>query len=318
MNIEEIDFLLSIYKNRQIPFWYYRDKYAVQLISYYLKKDMKIHTLKTGPLQHLLKKHPLKEITSRLSENKLRKLDLEQYFPKNWLNFNLTFGRWGGFEKYPKHSWYQTTRPGFSFVLQLNFDTNHDIIYHKLIQPNKKEEPLFKTTEHPVARKLMQLTLAWSRLDIDLSTGEVLIEEIQTDWLREVDRLVKRFGRTHAKKEKEKIQDCWLMHYANTSLHNLKAYQNYLQPHKKIWKEAILSATLDFCVKELGIHDIYFHTYQSGCALKDCSPPRSLYTKLPKKFGFKKTNIAPQFIQDAKAIKKKIRRKEFWWWRLLI
>jgi len=147
---------------------------------------------------------------------------------------------------------------------------------------------------------------------------EVLIEEIQTDWLREVDRLVKRFGKSHAKKEREKIRDCWLMHYADTSLHNLKAYQNYLASYKKIWAAAIMSATLDFCIKELGIRDIYFHTYKSGGELKDCSPPRSLYTKLPKQFGFKKTKIAPQFIQLEKTIKKKIRRKEFLWWRLMV
>ena len=318
MNIEEIEFLSNIYKNQTIPFWYYKDKYAVQLLTYFLTEEIKISTLKASEHQRFLQKQPLKEITAHLSKNRLKKVDLLSYLPKEWKNFNLTFHRWGGYTKYPKHSWYQTTRPGFSFVIQLNFEAVHDTIYHQLIRPKRSEEPLFKTTGHPVSQKHMQLTLAWARIDLDLSTGEVLIEEIQTDWLREVDRLVKRMEQTHAKKEREKIRDCWLMHYADTSLFNLRAYQQYLLPYKRIWSEAMLSATLDFCIKELGISVIYFHTYDSGCQLKDCSPPRSLYTKLPKQFGFKKTKEAPAFIRFEKVVKKKIRRKDFWWWRIIV
>lgn len=318
MNIQEIDFLLSIYKNEQTPFWYYRDKYAVQLLTYFLGAEMKMNALKTSSHQNFLTKPPLKEITANLSNNCLKKADLHEYLPKDWLNFNLTYHRWGGYEKYPKHSWYQTTRPGYSFVIQLNFDTKHDTVYHELICPKRNEDPLFKTPGHPVAKKQMQLTLAWARLDVDLTTGEVLIEEVQTDWIREVDRLVKRITQSHAKKEREKIRDCWLMHYADTSLYNLKQYQAYLAPYKKIWQEIMMSATLDFCVKELGIRDIYFHTYKSGCELKDCAPPKSIYTKLPKQFGFKQTKVAPQFIQLEKTLKKKIRQKEYWWWRLVI
>lgn len=130
--------------------------------------------------------------------------------------------------------------------------------------------------------------------------------------------MVNRFKDKYKKREKEKIRDCWLRHYADTSLHNLKTYQNYMAVYKKTWSEAIMSATFDFCVTKLGIRNIYFHTYESGKMLKDCCPPRSLYAKLPKKFGFVKTKPAPKFIQADKKIKKKIRKHDFWWWKLVL
>ena len=316
MNIEEINFLTSIYKNRVIPFWYYRDKYAVQLLTYAIEQPTKISAIKAGKQQNLLQKAPLKEITAHLTGSQLKKSDLNNYLPKKWQHYNLTFHKWGGYKKYHKHSWYQTTRPGFSFVIQLNFESEHDAIYHKLISPIPSEDPLFKTFGHPVATKKMRLTLAWARIDLDLETGEVLIEEIQTDWIREVDRMVNQFKDSYQKKERERIKDCWLSTYANTSLYNLKAYQAYLAIYKKTWAEAMMSATFDFCVNELGIRTIYFHTYESGKTLKDCDPPKSLYAKLPKKFGFVKTKEAPKFIQSDKKIKKKIRKNDFWWWKL--
>lgn len=33
-------------------------------------------------------------------------------------------------------------------------------------------------------------TLAWSRIDFDFDTGEALIEEIQSDWVRRVKHCV--------------------------------------------------------------------------------------------------------------------------------
>ncbi len=55
--------------------------------------------------------------------------------------------------------------------------------------------------------------------------------------------------------------------------------QDALLPHVAIWKEAMLSAALWFIFKELGITTIYYHSYESGCVLKDIEhgrPPRSL------------------------------------------
>jgi hypothetical protein len=72
-----------------------------------------------------------------------------------------------------------------------------------------------------------------------------------------------------------------------------------IQPHFKLWEEAMLSATLWFLFKELKLTKIYFHDADCGAQLKQISgrlPPRSLYTDLPNKFCFKQINEAPDFL----------------------
>lgn len=316
MDITERDFLLSIYKTQSFPFWYYRDKYAVQLLTYFLKEPTKISVLKASFYHKFLQKKPLKTITSQLANNQLRASDLLQYLPSEWLNFSLSFTHWGQISKYHNLNWTQTTRPGFSFVLQLNFDDRHHAQYYKWIQPINGEDPLFKYRCHPVSEKKHELTMAWARLDIDLTTGEVLIEEIQSDWFKEFDHIFESQLARKVACEHQPISEGWIHRQAITSIHNLKQYKAYLAPYRKIWAEAMLSATIDFCVQELGIRDLYMHTYASGCQLKNCRPPKSLYTKLPKRFAFKLTGHAPKFISSAKKIQKKIRKGTFNWWRL--
>jgi hypothetical protein len=51
--------------------------------------------------------------------------------------------------------------------------------------------------------------------------------------------------------------------------------------------------------EEIGIGKIYYHTFNFGCRIKRIAgskPPVSLYTKLPDRFCFKKTNQAPGFL----------------------
>jgi hypothetical protein len=69
----------------------------------------------------------------------------------------------------------------------------------------------------------------------------------------------------------------------------------------------------------LGLHRIYYHTWESGNRLKyleDKSwgqPPRSLYTALPKRFCFDTTHEAPGFLLKGRATRSKkgpLRRRE--------
>ncbi len=70
---------------------------------------------------------------------------------------------------------------------------------------------------------------------------------------------------------------------------------------------------------------MYYHTWESGLLYKqlpeDNAPPRSLYTKLPKRFGFEKVAMGPSFLDEAQ------KSRRFWkrrkdkritapWWRL--
>ncbi len=73
----------------------------------------------------------------------------------------------------------------------------------------------------------------------------------------------------------------------------------------------MLAASLQFLFVELGISDIYYHHYESGCQLKSIScgkPPRSIYTDLPKKFCFGKTEQTPEFLLQDKKFSKRLKQ----------
>ncbi len=48
------------------------------------------------------------------------------------------------------------------------------------------DDDSFKYTGHPIHKT--RNSIAWARIDLDYLTGEVLIEEIQNDWLRQAKR----------------------------------------------------------------------------------------------------------------------------------
>jgi hypothetical protein len=183
--------------------------------------------------------------------------------------------------------------------LQLNFSVKHDRMYRKLVRP-KWCSP-FRCYRHPVVRKGHQ-TLAWARIDISMETDQALIEEIQTDWIRmavfameslkSYEKARKR-GEPHDTPQIVRVTDCDAV--------LLKRYlEDVLSPHMKIWDEAMLSAAIWFLKEEIGINRIFYHTFDFGCRLKAISvykPPRSLCTKLPAKFCFKKTGKAPSFLR---------------------
>ena len=52
----------------------------------------------------------------------------------------------------------------------------------------------------------------------------------------------------------------------------------------------MLTATLDFVHRELGINKVFYHSFDTGVRLKGIEsgwgPPRSIYTDLPRRFCF--------------------------------
>ena len=238
---------------------------------------------------------------------------MEYFQSEKRLYFNINLRAWGAFKPHRKEKWRQTTRPGYSLVLRLNFDQMHDVPYYKLIRP--VEDHPFRYSGHPVCQN-NRLTMAWARLDLDLDKSEVLIEEIQNDWIRDAYRMYNRLVR-YEKKDKKRFKDHWFFEDTKTDLPAFKKYlEEVPEGYKKVWDEAMMSAAIWFSVKELGISDIYMHTHEGGKLLKDCNPPRSIYTKLPRRFGFKKTNVAPVFIQNCHYLKKILRKNKIEWWRL--
>lgn len=119
-----------------------------------------------------------------------------------------------------------------------------------------------------------------------------MIEEIQTDWIREA-LWARRMAVLDSGPDYywgSKLQNDWVVRYVDS----------VLRQHEAIWDEAMLAATLWFLRKEIGIRTIFYHTHETGASLKKIShrlPPRSLYTKLPRRFCFIETQETPGFLR---------------------
>ena len=95
-----------------------------------------------------------------------------------------------------------------------------------------------------------------------------------------------------------------------------------LLPYYELWDEAVLAAAIEFCVGELGISNIYYHSFETGNALKgisDTYPPRSLYTDLPRQFCFEQTEEMPRMLRKRRDVNRKLKRvREPRWCRLTL
>lgn len=156
-------------------------------------------------------------------------------------------------------------------------------------------------------------------MDIEFDTDEVLIEEVQTDWLRYAGGYLRRLERCF-----QNSSHCGDRRTACAK--RLEAMRRYvketLSPYYRMWDEAVLAAAIKFSVDELGIRNIYYHSFETGNALKGISdryPPRSLYADLPRKFCFEQTEEMPGMLRNRRAVKRKLRRvREPPWYRLTL
>ena len=291
MSLQEVEELLDTLKGSRTLFYYFANRYAIILLSYFIQQGLPIKDIKKSPFQPLLGKEPIKKFIAQSGKKDLSALDLETLWPLNPLKYILTLDYWGENEKY-WDDYYQTSRPGTNIVLQLNFTNEHRQQFNKLLSPNTNT---FQRTWHPIAKAYH--TLAWSRIDFPQNMEYALIEEIQNDWLREALECKQELDGASDKKEV-------LLDYGidSTPEKFYQYYNNILAPHRALWDQAMLTATILFLRQELGIKKIYYHTFESGNFLKQLQfqyPPKSLYTTLPKKFCFQKTAIVPEFLSDS-------------------
>ena len=278
-------------------FNYYKDYYAVFILTQVVGKQCPIARLKQSVYAPLLNKPVIKNILAQCGDGWLRREQLQLTGSEKAEPFLLTLALWGN----GKTGWTQVSRPGYSLVLQLNFSNKHDRVFRQLVNPSGNH--YFSHYGHPVLqpgqREFFRETLAWSRIDVDFSVDEALIEELQTDWLRDAARRLDLIKRGTAK----------LYSYENgTTLDKIKTYLEYvLDGYQDLWDEALLTATLQFIWQELGIKTVYLHTLETGAAVKRIKytkPPRSLYIGLPKRFCFRQTAEAPQFLRQTPAFRR--------------
>ncbi len=297
MNKPELDALIRRFPKERVLFHYFKDKYALNLLSYYVDEGKPIHEIKNSNYRGLLQKPLVKEVTSTLQDNLLTKEALQSYWPVHPEVYLLTLGRWGDDSRWGLLDNKQTSRPGHNLVLQLNFSNKHNAPYAKAIRSYSYDRP-FEYENHPISK--IRNTLAWARINVDQE--EALIEEIQSDWLRlaseeeiSIEQTDESGGVVQKKFSKGIIHRNRIRYYM----------EEVLRPHMKMWDEAMLSATVWYLKEQLSLERIFYHTYETGNKLKgigtmpwDTLPPRSLYSKLPKRFCFQETEEGPAFLHN--------------------
>lgn len=285
------------------PFRYFPDRYALMLLEHFVAQGKPVREIKTSPFSRLLGRGPIKEIVASLGSGVLTGDRLAAAWPQDHECYLLTLGEWGLPNARRWDSYYQTTRRGINLVLQLNFSSKHNAPYYQLVHPEERHP--FQFSLHPIARQGYH-TLAWARLDVELDSGEALIEEVQSDWVRYASWI------GTAAQQAIRGEEGRDRHFARYRLRRLSCgpeavvhyVEDVLKPHLRMWDEAMLAATLWFLRDELGIHRVFYHTFESGNCLKGLSgslPPRSLYTSLPQRFCFQETNAMPSFLHKGES-----------------
>lgn len=262
------------------------------LLSWVFDDSVSVAEVKRSRFGRLLCKSALSELIARCGDGVIDRQLLSLVWREPCDQFLLTLDSWGGEER----AWQQTSRAGHNLVLQVNMHEGYRRWFESVVPDDEKW--LFDNYGHPVLQKsksgFYRATLGWVRIDLDLWTGEALIEEVQSDWLKDVRTLLS-----------------W--HSADDGSVNVRMYcELMLARLGKVWAEVLMAAALWFVREELGIRKVWFHTYESGCDLKrikGARPPRSLYTSLPRKFCYTTTRQPPEFLQRDKSFRRAVRGK---------
>ncbi|VUD62859.1 hypothetical protein TDB9533_03126 [Thalassocella blandensis] len=317
MKQELVNEIIACLGGERTLFHYYQDRYCIDLLQFEMQKR-EMGRAKISQLKQLIhidftKKPGFSEVLKHFGDGTLSQQDFYYFLPENAVPFVLTLDKWGDGDR----GWDQTTRNQSNLVLQLNFNRQHLMEFNRLIKPSDAAYGPFEYDGHPIRHDGLK-TMSWVRMDVDFESDCVLIEEIQNDWIRKAETILAIVRR----RATEKLStDPVPVHYQiNGSYEDLENYvENTLKPYKKIWAEASLTAAIQFIRNELGIRHIYYHTFETGCKIKQVmgKPPRSIYTKLPKQFGFCETNEAPAFLLQHKWTRRRLKSiKEPKWYRL--
>ncbi|TXH69293.1 MAG: hypothetical protein E6Q83_10535 [Thiothrix sp.] len=289
MELIQLEEILTCLKGERTLFRYQRDGYALQLLRDYIGTGMKITELRQSPYAQLLQKPVVKSALALASTGQLKPQHIDWTAGElATLNFVLTLDQWGT-ERNSQRYYHQLSRTGYQLVLQLNFANDHQQQYQQWIKAAACAE--FSSWSHPVVKTGRYETLAWVRIDLDFALNQALIEEVQSDWVRQV-------------------KSSYLQRYYP----QLKEYrEQVLKPYAQVWDEAALAAAIRLIRTDLGIKEIFYHSFETGNRMKGISanlPPRSLYSDLPQKFAFKLTAEVPKFLQDLRHTQQVLRQQK--------
>lgn len=304
----EVEEIIACLSEERFLFHYFKDRYCLDLLKMELeskgrgKEGLDIGEIQSGPFEKLLQKPIVKKALASAGNRRLTTEHLEMQWPIQVETYLMTLDVWGtGCGR-----WEQTSRPGSNLVLQLNFSRKHDRRYQTSIRPTN-DRP-FDYLGHPVHRGDRN-TMAWVRIDCSFGTDEALIEEIQTDWLREanwVGNIVKQIA-----DKPERLRRFLDRNGICCDSKGIEEYLSHLTVHQKTWSEAALNAALLFIRSTLGLRKIYYHTHETGRIVKRIGgnePPVSLYQQLPRKFCFEITDESPDFLKQSSYLRRRLRK----------
>jgi len=172
MDLELAREIIACLPRERTLYHYHKGRYAVDLLRRHLanKADSTIAAVRSGPYARLLEKPLIRSVLSSWGQGLVRIDDLNTLWDEPYETYVLTLDTWGG----PRYwRWEQLSRPGGNLVLQMNFCNRHD----QALQHCGFTDPSdFNAWGHPVSKQ--RCTLAWARIDLDLDTGEALVEEM--------------------------------------------------------------------------------------------------------------------------------------------
>lgn len=319
MKLDDIQFIRGCLPRGRTKFITYKDQYAAKLLSWKIgDKSLTTPELRSHKTLAHFSEKPIIQDLIKINNGKNIDREVLGVWPnfKTVHAFRLTLDQWGDATS-ENDNWNQTSRRGHNLVLQLNFPKSHGSEYRKLGKDD--QDPCgFISHGHPVKSE-HEYTMAWSRIDLDLDSGVALIEEIQNDWLRYAKWLYQNLKHRIRNKKITPWSE-----WGDTLVQSvLDYYETHIAPLESIWAETTLLASLEFIRDEIGISRVYYHTWETGNWFKRIgsrySPPRSIYTTLPKKFGFKRVMTGPAFILRDKTNRHRMRpyfrgRQQHTWW----
>ena len=106
-------------------FPYFKDRYALMLLAYAVGEGVAVAELKRRRVGALLDRPPVREVLAQRGDGRLSAADLAAHWPERPEAFLLTVTVWGcsPHSRAAREAWWQTSRPGWNIVLQLNFST---------------------------------------------------------------------------------------------------------------------------------------------------------------------------------------------------
>ena len=125
MRREELDDITTCLLTEKTKFCYFKDRFALMLLSHVVGSGRSVGELKAGRYGRLLRKPILKKLTARLPDGVLTSIELDSVWPPEPEVYHLTLGRWGHASKW-QGNWQQTSRPGMNLVLH-NQETNRSL-----------------------------------------------------------------------------------------------------------------------------------------------------------------------------------------------